>query len=96
MYRELISYLAFSYGFICKGRGKMPKEAVQGIATGAHMVVANAPAVIGGEDEKEDPLDFVLWKPKKEGEPFWTSPFGDGRPGWHIECSVMAKAQSSC
>ena len=34
----------------------------------------------------------MLWKPKKDGEPFWTSPFGDGRPGWHIECSVMAKA----
>lgn len=54
MYKELISYLAFSYGFICKGRGKLPEDAVHGIATGAHMVVANAPAVIGGEDEKED------------------------------------------
>ncbi len=42
-------------------------------------------------DEKEDPLDFVLWKPKKEGEPSWPSPWCDGRPGWHIECSVMAK-----
>ena len=42
-------------------------------------------------DYKEDPLDFVLWKPKKEGEPFWVSPWGEGRPGWHIECSVMAK-----
>jgi cysteinyl-tRNA synthetase len=46
---------------------------------------------VSGEDEKEDPLDFVLWKPKKEGEPFWPSPWSDGRPGWHIECSVMAK-----
>lgn len=54
MYKELISYLAFSYGFICQGRGKLPEDAVHGIATGAHMVVANAPAVIGGEDEKED------------------------------------------
>ncbi len=44
-----------------------------------------------GEDSKEDPLDFVLWKPKKEGEPSWDSPFSDGRPGWHTECSVMAK-----
>ena len=44
-----------------------------------------------GEDEKEDPLDFVLWKPKKEGEPSWPSPWSDGRPGWHIECSVMSK-----
>lgn len=42
-------------------------------------------------DEKQDPLDFVLWKPKKEGEPFWKSPWCDGRPGWHIECSVMSK-----
>lgn len=42
-------------------------------------------------DLKEDPLDFVLWKPKKEGEPSWPSPWCDGRPGWHIECSVMSK-----
>lgn len=46
---------------------------------------------VTGEDQKEDPLDFVLWKPKKEGEPSWSSPWSDGRPGWHIECSVMAK-----
>ena len=46
---------------------------------------------VSGEDQKEDPLDFVLWKPKKEGEPFWKSPWCDGRPGWHIECSVMSK-----
>ena len=46
---------------------------------------------VTGEAEKEDPLDFVLWKPKKEGEPAWNSPWSDGRPGWHIECSVMAK-----
>lgn len=42
-------------------------------------------------DEKEDEFDFVLWKPKKDGEPFWQSPWCDGRPGWHIECSVMSK-----
>lgn len=46
---------------------------------------------VSGEDQKEDPLDFVLWKPKKEGEPFWVSPWSEGRPGWHIECSVMSK-----
>ena len=46
---------------------------------------------VSGEDHKEDPLDFVLWKPKKEGEPSWPSPWCDGRPGWHIECSVMSK-----
>lgn len=42
-------------------------------------------------DLKEDALDFVLWKPKKEGEPYWESPWCEGRPGWHIECSVMSK-----
>ncbi len=42
-------------------------------------------------DGKEDYLDFVLWKPKKEGEPYWESPWSEGRPGWHIECSVMSK-----
>lgn len=42
-------------------------------------------------DEKEDDFDFVLWKPKKEGEPYWESPWCEGRPGWHIECSVMSK-----
>ena len=46
---------------------------------------------VSGEDQKEDPLDFVLWKPKKESEPSWPSPWCDGRPGWHIECSVMSK-----
>ena len=46
---------------------------------------------VTGEEDKEDPWDFVLWKPKKEGEPFWESPWCQGRPGWHIECSVMAK-----
>ncbi len=46
---------------------------------------------VTGEEEKEAPSDFVLWKPKKEGEPYWDSPWCQGRPGWHIECSVMAK-----
>ena len=47
--------------------------------------------LVSGEEQKQDPLDFVLWKPKKEGEPFWESPWCQGRPGWHIECSVMSK-----
>lgn len=51
----------------------------------------NRSLLVSGEDQKEDPLDFVLWKPKKEGEPYWVSPWSEGRPGWHIECSVMAK-----
>ena len=46
---------------------------------------------VSGEEVKEDPNDFVLWKPKKEGEPYWESPWCQGRPGWHIECSVMSK-----
>lgn len=51
----------------------------------------NRSLLVSGENQKEDPLDFVLWKPKKEGEPAWESPWSDGRPGWHIECSVMSK-----
>ena len=46
---------------------------------------------IAVSDEKDDAMDFVLWKPKKEGEPAWPSPWGEGRPGWHIECSVMSR-----
>lgn len=46
---------------------------------------------VSGEEGKENPADFVLWKPKKEGEPYWESPWSEGRPGWHIECSAMSK-----
>lgn len=65
-----------------KDYGKLSKKNIDDLEVGSRIAV---------NDEKEDPLDFVLWKPKKEGEPFWTSPWGDGRPGWHIECSVMSK-----
>ena len=51
----------------------------------------NRSLLVSGEDQKEDSLDFVLWKPKKDGEPYWESPWCQGRPGWHIECSVMSK-----
>ncbi len=51
----------------------------------------NRSLLVSGEEQKEDALDFVLWKPKKEGEPYWESPWCNGRPGWHIECSVMSK-----
>lgn len=51
----------------------------------------NRSLLVSGEDQKEDPLDFVLWKPKKNNEPYWVSPWCNGRPGWHIECSVMSK-----
>ena len=51
----------------------------------------NRSLLVSGEDQKEDPLDFVLWKPKKEGEPYWDSCWCQGRPGWHIECSVTSK-----
>ena len=51
----------------------------------------NRSLLVSGEDQKEDPLDFVLWKPKKDGEPYWDSDYCQGRPGWHIECSVMSK-----
>jgi len=51
----------------------------------------NRSLLVSGENQKEDALDFVLWKPKKEGEPYWESDWCQGRPGWHIECSVMSK-----
>lgn len=51
----------------------------------------NRSLLVSGEGQKEDGFDFVLWKPKKEGEPYWESPWCNGRPGWHIECSVMSK-----
>ena len=61
--------------------GKLSHMPIEDLEAGARIDVS---------DVKEDPLDFALWKGKKEGEPFWPSPFGDGRPGWHIECSAMA------
>lgn len=64
------------------GYGKLSNKKIDDLEAGARVNV---------NDEKEDPLDFVLWKPKKEGEPSWCSPWCDGRPGWHIECSVMSK-----
>ena len=65
--------------------GKLSHKDLDNMQTGLRMLA------VTGEDQKEDPLDFVLWKPKKEGEPFWESPWCQGRPGWHIECSVMSK-----
>lgn len=62
--------------------GKLSKKKIDDLEAGSRIAVA---------DEKDDPMDFVLWKPKKEGEPYWTSPWSEGRPGWHIECSVMSK-----
>lgn len=55
------------------------------------LQAGNRALLVSGEDQKEDPLDFVLWKPRKEGEPSWESPWCAGRPGWHIECSVMSR-----
>lgn len=68
-----------------EGYGKLSKKNIDDLEAGHRDIK------VAGEDEKEDPLDFVLWKPKKAGEPSWQSPWSDGRPGWHIECSVMAK-----
>ncbi len=68
-----------------KEYGKLSGKNLDELESGSRTLL------VTGEDEKEDPMDFVLWKPKKEGEPFWRSPWGEGRPGWHIECSVMSK-----
>jgi cysteinyl-tRNA synthetase len=61
--------------------GKLSGRVIDDLQSGARIEVG---------DEKEDPLDFTLWKGAKEGEPAWDSPWGPGRPGWHIECSVMS------
>ena len=64
------------------GYGKLSGKVLEELEAGARIEV---------DEQKEDPLDFVLWKGAKPGEPSWTSPWGEGRPGWHIECSVMGK-----
>ncbi len=64
------------------GYGKLSGQAIEDLESGARIDV---------NDKKEDPLDFALWKAAKPGEPSWTSPFGEGRPGWHIECSAMVR-----
>ncbi|MBP3194615.1 MAG: cysteine--tRNA ligase [Cardiobacteriaceae bacterium] len=61
--------------------GKLAHRKLEDLQVGARIAL---------NEEKENPLDFVLWKAKKANEPFWQSPFGDGRPGWHIECSAMS------
>ena len=61
--------------------GKLSKKNIDDLEVGSRIAV---------DEEKEDSMDFVLWKPKKPGEPAWDSPWGQGRPGWHIECSVMS------
>ena len=65
-----------------EGYGKLSGKNIDDLEAGARIAV---------DESKKSPMDFVLWKPKKEGEPFWKSPWSEGRPGWHIECSVMAK-----
>ena len=66
------------------GYGKLSKKNIDELIAGASERVTQ-------DDSKKSPMDFVLWKPFKPGEPKWDSPWGQGRPGWHIECSVMAK-----
>lgn len=65
-----------------KDYGKLSHQPIDDLQSGARIAVG---------DKKEDPLDFALWKSAKEGEPYWDSPWGKGRPGWHIECSAMNK-----
>ncbi|USE39742.1 cysteine--tRNA ligase [Endozoicomonas sp. SCSIO W0465] len=70
---------------------RVHKFADYGKLSGKILAELEAGARIEVEEQKEDPLDFVLWKAAKPGEPSWSSPWGEGRPGWHIECSVMGK-----
>lgn len=64
-----------------KEYGKLSRKKIEDLRSGARVEV---------DEAKQDPVDFVLWKGAKQGEPFWASPWGNGRPGWHIECSVMS------
>lgn len=64
--------------------GKLSHKDLEGLVAGARVEIVK---------EKRSPLDFVLWKKAKEGEPSWPSPWGEGRPGWHIECSAMAMSE---
>ncbi|MEW8974484.1 MAG: cysteine--tRNA ligase [Tissierellaceae bacterium] len=66
-----------------KDYGKLSKKNIDDLMSGARIEI---------NEEKRNPMDFALWKKAKPGEPFWDSPWGNGRPGWHIECSVMAKS----
>ena len=68
-----------------KGYGKLSHKNLDEMQSGFRELK------VTGEENKEDPSDCVLWKPKKDGEPYWESPWCQGRPGWHIECSVMSK-----
>lgn len=63
-----------------KEYGKLSHQPIEDLQSGARIAIG---------EKKEDPLDFALWKAAKEGEPYWESPWGNGRPGWHIECSAM-------
>ena len=65
-----------------KDYGKLSKRNLEDMQAGARVDI---------DEKKENPLDFALWKASKPGEPFWESPWGKGRPGWHIECSVMSQ-----
>ncbi len=65
-----------------KDYGKLSHQPLEDLEAGARIAVG---------EQKEDPVDFALWKAAKPGEPSWTSPWGEGRPGWHIECSAMAR-----
>lgn len=65
-----------------KEYGKLSHQNLEELEAGVRIKV---------EDKKKNPMDFALWKKKKPGEPSWPSPWGEGRPGWHIECSVMAR-----
>ena len=61
--------------------GKLSRRTLKDMISGSRVEI---------DQNKENPMDFALWKSKKPGEPFWNSPWGDGRPGWHIECSAMS------
>jgi cysteinyl-tRNA synthetase len=97
--QEVEEIIAIIQGLIDKGYAypapngdvyfRVRKDADYGKLSGRRLDDMQAGARIEVEDQKEDPMDFALWKAAKPGEPYWASPWGQGRPGWHIECSAM-------
>src|SRR5699024_415528 len=94
---DIISFIeeliATGYAYDVDGDVYFKPRAFDGSGKLSHHSIAELPAGarIQGGEKKLDPLDFTLWKQAKEGEIAWDSPWGKGRPGWHIECSAMAK-----
>jgi len=93
MIRLISTLIENGLGYVVEGDVFFSVDKFQGYGklSGRKLDEMQAGARIGVDDKKQNPLDFILWKSAKEGEPWWDSPWGRGRPGWHIECSAMSQ-----